>query len=186
MSWVWTRNRDCSSLAPSLLLFSYESMGIPGYFPTLMQQDSAELHTSFPSEGRQGSPVGKWNPQTGNSFRDSSCSSCWGIHMKTELHICYTCVRSLGLPCVCSLLVASSLRTPNCQINGHWCSSCGVPIPFIITHVSISLNISLIFTVHITVGLLRTMWEIIEKWLHKDVVNMFSCGKNFPVLTLNC
>jgi hypothetical protein len=32
--------------------------------------------------------LGEQDLQAGNSFRDSPCSSCWGTHMETELHIC--------------------------------------------------------------------------------------------------
>ena len=36
--------------------------------------------------------LGKWDPQAGNSLRDSLCSSYWGARTKTKLHIYYICV----------------------------------------------------------------------------------------------
>jgi hypothetical protein len=45
--------------------------------------------------------------QTDNSVRDSSCSSCWGNHMETELHICYICARGPHSTCEYSLVGGS-------------------------------------------------------------------------------
>jgi hypothetical protein len=42
--------------------------------------------------------------QAGNKFRNRPLSSWWGTQLKTELHICHTCAKSLGLACVCSLV----------------------------------------------------------------------------------
>ena len=49
--------------------------------------------------GRQGNPVGEQIPQSGYSFGNSPCFSCWGTHMETELYICYICAGRLGPPC---------------------------------------------------------------------------------------
>jgi hypothetical protein len=57
--------------------------------------------------------LGKQDPHAGNKFRNIRHSSCWGIYMKTKLHICYICTRgSQGPACACSLVVVQSLGVP--------------------------------------------------------------------------
>lgn len=84
---------------------------VPGYPPTLVLQVSARLGASSPTEARLDSPVGEWIPQSGYSFRECLCSSCWGIHMETELHVYYIGAWGTLFQPTCVLwLVAQSLR----------------------------------------------------------------------------
>jgi hypothetical protein len=83
--------------------FTLRVLGPPSYPPSLAHQISAGLGISFPSEDRQGSPIGKWIVQSGCSFTESPLSSCWGTHMETKLHICYICFGSLDPAHVCML-----------------------------------------------------------------------------------
>lgn len=69
--------------------------------PILGYQVSTGLGASFPTVAKQGSPVGKWIPQTSISFRDRPQSSWWGTNMESELHILSIYVRGLGQP-LCS------------------------------------------------------------------------------------
>jgi hypothetical protein len=83
---------------------------LPGYPPILAIQVSAGLGTPSPYEADKAVQSREHIPQIGNSFRDSPCSSCWGTHMKIELHICYICAEVLGPAHVCSLVGSVSER----------------------------------------------------------------------------
>lgn len=62
---------------------------------------------------RQGSPVIGSYPTDWQQL-DSPCSSCWGTHMKTELHLSYKC----ACGAVLSML---------CMVFGGWFNVCEPP-----------------------------------------------------------
>ena len=101
-----TSSLPSHSLPISLLPFSSERMEVPTprYPPTLAHQVSAGLGKSFPIKVRKTAQLGECIPQTGNSFRDSPCYSCWRTHLKTRLHVSYICAGALFPTCVCSLV----------------------------------------------------------------------------------
>jgi hypothetical protein len=70
--------------------------------------------------------------EVGSRFRDSLCSSCWGTHMKTKLHIWYIYAEGLGPACAHSLVGGGfSLWEPlRVQVSWLCWSSCVVLILF--------------------------------------------------------
>lgn len=83
--------------------------------PNLSHQVTTGLGISFPTEARQGSPQTDRQQSQGQPF---PCSSCWGTHMKTKLHICYICL------CVWS--GGGGSRSSQCLLFG-WCFSLWEP-----------------------------------------------------------
>lgn len=75
--------------SPFSFLLPWESAPPPPGISPASHQVSVGLDASSPSEAKQGSKLGEQIWQTGKSFRNSLHPSCWGTHMKTELHIRY-------------------------------------------------------------------------------------------------
>ena len=70
--------------------------GRPSWVSThLAHQVTVRLGLSSPTEARQGSPVREPDLKAGNRVSDSPCSSCWGTHMKVNLHVFYICAGSI-------------------------------------------------------------------------------------------
>jgi hypothetical protein len=80
---------------PPLLLREEEErpLGIISPWPIKSLQD--KVHP-LPLRQDIAAQLGEWDPQACRRFRNSSCSSCWGTHMKTKLCIC-VCVGGYGV-----------------------------------------------------------------------------------------
>jgi hypothetical protein len=118
------------STYPHLSSSSWTSGGHLRYSLIMAHQVCVGHGISSPTEARQGSRVREIHSQTGNSFRDSPCSSIFGIHMKTDLHICYICVGGLGPDCISCLVRGSVSESPQ---GTKLVESIGLPVEFLTT-----------------------------------------------------
>jgi len=81
----------------SLLPFSSEKVEDPlGILPPWHNKSLQDWSYPLPLRPDKAGQLGEYISHIDNSFRDSSCSSCWGTHMKTKLHICYICAGGGG------------------------------------------------------------------------------------------
>ena len=79
----------------------------------MAHQVTSELDTSSFTEARQDSPVRGTGFTGRQRSRVSHCSSCWGTHMKTKLHVCYIeGLGGIGLALICSLVGGSVSGRP--------------------------------------------------------------------------
>ena len=100
---------------PALPLHSHTHELWDGERPLISQSwhiNLSRIGTYSPTEARQDNSVGKCILQTSNNFKDNTCSSWWGIHMESKLHICYICIRDLGLAIVSFLYGDSTFERP--------------------------------------------------------------------------
>jgi hypothetical protein len=94
-------------------------------------QVSARVGLYSFTEARQGSPVEEQILKSCYSFRENHCSSCWGSHVETELHVCYICAGGPAPALVYYLVGAQSLRAPRIYktILNNKRTSGGITIP---------------------------------------------------------
>ena len=79
---------------------------------TLVHQVSARLDMSSPIEARQGSPFGEWISQSGYTFGEIFCFSCWGSTWRLSYMSAIYLLRA-SFPSLCGFwLVAQSMRAP--------------------------------------------------------------------------
>ena len=107
-------------LSPSFFLFSAEQIQnprIPWYQPTMALQVSLRLCASSSTEARQGSPARRTYSMYRQQLLGQPLIQLFGIHMKTQLDICYLCVvRPRSRPC---MVLVGSLDSESPKDSGQ-------------------------------------------------------------------